>query len=77
MLLRKGEDFRIICQNAVNGTPFIIQTVFNDVCIFLYVGKVISDIFLTQYQTLIFDAFKIVGVKVFLPIEWNIATFDN
>ena len=77
MLFRKGEDFRIICQNALNGTPFIIQTIFNDICIFLYVSKVISDILLTHYQTVIFDVFKIFGVKVFLPTKWNIATFDN
>ena len=77
MLFRKGEDFRIICQNALNGTPLIIQTIFNDICIFLYVSKAIFDILLTHYQTVIFDAFKIFGVNVFLPIEWNIAAFDN
>ena len=30
-----------------------------------------------QNQTIVFNLFKILPLKVLLPIEWNIATFDN
>ena len=77
MLLCKGKNFSIICQYTVQCTPFIIQTILNNICKFLYISKMVSDISFAHNKAIILYVFKIFFIKTYLPIEWNIATFDN
>ena len=72
MPLGKAEIIPVILQNALKSAILIVQTVFNYVCIFLYILKVFSDIALTHNKTIIPDAVTVFFRKVFFPVKRNI-----